>query len=180
YDGEDYIAGRIGDIEFEMCELRVKEFSRVRARLDDVFRGIFIRAKVVHPPKGALLAVPRAAMPQLANALKQFVAAGGQNMDSFVRQKPFKEVYALYGSKNARVRDLLPEELMEFMLQYRQRAGDIYLSVIGKNIYIAIAHEKDILEPKLFQSNVSFDLVREFYDDIYVALFMVTALDRSF
>jgi uncharacterized protein DUF3137 len=180
YKGEDYIAGRIGDIKFEMCELKVQEYSRVRARLDDVFRGIFIRAKFVHPPKGALLAVPRAAMPQLSNALKSFVAAGGQNIDGFVRNEKFREVYTLYGSKNTRVSELLPEELMEFMLQYRQRAGEIYLSIIGKNIYAGITHEKDILEPKLFQSNVSFDLVREFYDDIYVAIFMVTALDKSF
>jgi len=180
YDGEDYIAGRIGDIEFEMCELKVQEYSRVRARLDNVFRGIFIRAKFVTPPKGKLLAVPRTAMPQLANALKQFVAAGGQNMDGLVRQKEFREVYTVYGSKNLRIHELLPEELMEFMLQYRKRAGDIFLSITGKNIYVAITHEKDILEPKLFQSNVSFDLVREFYDDIYVAIFMVTALDKSF
>ena len=180
YDGEDYIAGRIGDIEFEMCELKVQEYSRVRARLDNVFRGIFIRAKFVTPPKGKLLAVPRTTMPQLANALKQFVAAGGQNMDGLVRQEEFRKVYTVYGSKNLRINELLPEELMEFMLQYRKRAGDIYLSIIGNYIYAAITHEKDILEPKLFQSNVSFDLVREFYNDIYVAIFMVTALDKSF
>ncbi|TAK33748.1 MAG: DUF3137 domain-containing protein [Saprospiraceae bacterium] len=180
YNGEDYITGRIGDIEFEMCELKVQEYSRVRARLDHVFRGVFIRAKFVTAPKGTLLAVPRAAMPQLADALKNFVAAGGENIDGFVRNDEFREVYTVYGSKNTRVNELLPEELMEFMLKYRQRAGEIYLSIIGKNIYAAITHEKDILEPKLFQSNVSFDLVREFYEDIYVAIFMVTALDKSF
>jgi hypothetical protein len=44
---------------------------------------------------------------------------------------------------------------------------------------MGIWNEKDILEPNILQSNVSFELVREFYDDIYMALYVVQALDRA-
>lgn len=179
YDGEDYIEGRIGDVEFEMCELNVKEFSRVRERLDQVFRGIFVRAKFFYPPKGALLVVPVSRLPYLSEAVKEFVRNGGQNLDGFVRHDKFRQIYTVYGSRNVKIGDFLPEELMDFILAYRERTGEIYLSLFGKNCYVGISNEKDILEPKIFQSNVSFDLVREFYDDIYVALFVVTALDVS-
>jgi hypothetical protein len=179
YEGEDFIEGRIGDIEFEMSELRVTEFSRVRERLDRVFKGIFIRAKFLHPPKGMVLTVPRESLPQLSGALKNFVRDGGQTFDGLIRNDAFRKAYATFASKDARISELLPDELMKFILQYRQRTGDIFFSVNGRNMYAAITNEKDILEPKLFQSNVSFDLVREFYDDIYVAVNMVLALDRS-
>lgn len=179
YDGEDYIEGRIGDVEFEMSELRVQEFSRVRARLDDVFRGVFVRAKFFAPLKGALLVLPRKELPQLSEAVKDFVRNGGQAMDGFVRHEEFRRVFTVYGSRNAKVADLLPEELMDFMLRYRKRKGEVYLSIFGKNCYAALTSKKDILEPKLFQSNVSFELVREFYEDIDAALFVVMALDRS-
>jgi hypothetical protein len=179
YEGEDFIEGRIGDVEFEMCELRVEEFSRVRARLDEVFRGIFVRAKFVHPPRGSLLVVPKVALPEVSEALRGFVALGGQNMDPFLRNRPFTEIFTTYGSKDAKPNDLLPEELMDFILRYRRRAGDIYLSFFGNHIYAGIPNDKDILEPKLFQSNVSYELVREFYEDIYVALSLVIAFDRS-
>jgi hypothetical protein len=179
YDGEDFIEGRIGDIEFEMCELNVKEFSKVRERLDPVFRGIFIRAKTFHPLKGAMLVVPRSTLPDLSESVKNFVRNGGQIMDGFIRHEKFREAFTTYGSKNTKVTDVLPDELMDFMLNYLQRRGNIFFSFFGRNIYAAIANNKDILEPKWFSSNVSFELVREFYEDINLALFVVTAIDRS-
>ncbi len=179
YEGEDFIEGRIGDVEFEMCELKVQEYSRVRQRLDDVFRGVFIRAKFFYPPKGALLILPRHELPQLSESVKAFVRNGGQAMDGFIRHEEFRKIYTIYGSRNTKVAELLPDELMDFILKYRKKSGEIYLSLIGKICYVAISNKKDILEPKLFQSNVSYELVREFYEDIDAALYMVMALDRS-
>ena len=179
YNGEDFIEGRIGDVEFEMCELDVQEFSKVRARLDQVFLGLFVRAKFFYPLQGALLVVPRTSLPKISNAVKSFIRHDGQVMDGLIRHKAFKEAYAVYGSKNTKIKELLPEELMDFILEAQEKTGEIYLSIFGKNCYVAIWNEKDILEPKIFQSNVSFELVREFYEDIYVALYVVTALDRS-
>ncbi len=179
YNGEDFIEGRIGDIEFEMCELNVKEFSKIRERLDSVFRGIFIRAKLFHPLKGTMLVVPRSTLPDLSETVKAFIRHGGQNLDGFIRNEDFRETFTVYGSINTKITEMLPVELMDFMLDHLHRRGLIYLSLSEKNIYAAIANDKDILEPKLFSSNVSFDLVKEFYEDINLALFVVTAIDRS-
>ncbi len=179
YDGEDYIEGRIGDVEFEMCELKVEEFSRVRQRLDDVFRGIFLRAKFHYPLKGSVLVVPRARLPYLSETVKAYVRTGGQSMDGFIKHTKFKEKYIVYGSRNTKVTDLLTEELMGFILGFGKEKGELCMSISAENCYVGIWNDKDILEPKIFQSNVSFELVREFYDDIYVALYVVMALDRS-
>ncbi len=179
YEGEDFIEGRIGDVEFELCELKVEEFSRVRMRLDSVFRGIFLRAKFRYPTKGAILVVPRAQLPYLSETVKVFVKQGGQNMDGFIRHDKFRETYTTYGSSNTKVNELLTEELMSFILGYRKEKGELCMSILGENCYVGIWNDKDILEPKIFQSNVSFELVREFYNDIYVALYVVTALDRA-
>lgn len=179
YEGEDFIEGRIGDVEFELCELKVEEYSRVRQRLDSVFRGVFLRAKFHYPLKGSVLVVPRARLPYLSETVKFYVGKGGQNMDGFIKNAKFREAYITYGSKNTRVTDLLTEELMGFILTYGKRHDSISLSILGDNCYVALWNEKDILEPRLFQSNVSFELVREFYNDIYSAMYVVMALDRS-
>lgn len=179
YEGEDFIEGRIGDVEFEMCELLVEEFSKVRKRLDLVFRGIFVRAKFFYPLNGKLLVLPRKSLPQRSEALKAFIRSDGQVMDPFVRHKHFLETYTVYGTKETKVSELLPKELMDFILVARERTGEIQLSIFKENCFIAISNNKDILEPKIFQSNVSYELVREFYEDIFVALFIVTALDRA-
>lgn len=179
YDGEDYIEGRIGDVEFEMCELRVEEFSKVRKRLDLVFRGIFVRAKFHYPLNGTLLVLPKSTLPKRSEALKSFIRHNGQPMDPFVKHREFLETYTVYGSKNTKVQELLPPDLMDFILIARERTGEIQMSIFKENCFVAINNDKDILEPKIFQSNVSYELVREFYEDIYVALFIVTALDRA-
>ncbi len=179
YDGEDFIEGRIGDVEFEMSELKVEEFSRVRQRLDSVFRGVFLRAKFKHPLKGSVLVVPRAKLPYLSETLKVFVRHGGQLMDNFIKNPTFRAMYITYAHRNTKVTDLVTEELMSFILNYRKNKGEVCLSISGENCYMGIWNEKDILEPNILQSNVSFELVREFYDDIYMALYVVQALDRA-
>ncbi|MEK7254511.1 MAG: DUF3137 domain-containing protein [Bacteroidota bacterium] len=179
YEGEDFIEGRIGDIEFDLCELNVQEISRVRERLDPVFRGIFIRAIFKHPPKGIILVLPRTSLPQLSNSLKAFVALGNQKMDGYISNLEFTKAYTVYGSKNTKLSALLPEELMEYILKYRKAKGEIFMSCVGRTIYVAIKNEKDILEPSWFRSNVSFDLVKEFYEDISAALALIQAIDKS-
>lgn len=179
YQGEDFIEGRIGDVEFEMSELKVEEYSRVRQRLDSVFRGVFLRAKFRYPTSGELLVLPRAKLPYLSETAKAFVKSGGLNMDGFVQHQLFRENYITYGGKNTKVSELLTPELMGFILHYRQKKSELVLSIFHENCYIAIWNPKDILEPKILQSNVSFELVREFYDDVYMALQVVLALDRS-
>lgn len=179
YEGEDFIEGRVGDVEFELSELNVQELSKVRAKLRTVFRGIFLRAKFFHPPSGRLLIVPRALMPDLSEAVRHFVGNGGQSMDVFIRHQKFTDEYAVFASKDTKVRELLPRHLLDYILYHSEHYGYIYLSLNNENCFIGITNEKDILEPKIWQSNVSFELVEEFYDDIYVALHIVQELDKA-
>ena len=66
------------------------------------------------------------------------------------------------------------------ILKYQQKEGkDVYLSFIGNDIYIAVTQDKDLLEPVLWQSNVSFDLIREFYEDITLLLSIIIDIDAN-
>ncbi|NJN33816.1 MAG: DUF3137 domain-containing protein, partial [Saprospiraceae bacterium] len=51
--------------------------------------------------------------------------------------------------------------------------------VIANDIYIGITQEKDLLEPVLMQSNISFDLIYEFYRDITLLLSIVLDIDAN-
>lgn len=179
YEGEDFIEGRIGDVEFEMSELKVEELSRVDASLRPVFRGIFLRAKFFHALQGKLLLVPRLLLPDLSEAVKAFIGQGNVPVDAVLRHPKFTKHYAVYASRNAKVNELLPKHLLDFILLHSKIHGPVHLSLFGQNCFVATTNEKDILEPKIFRSNVSFELVEEFYDDIYVALHIVQELDRA-
>ena len=59
YNGEDYISGKIGELDFELSELSVREYSKVRSRLNYVFRGIFLHATFNRKMEGDILILPQ-------------------------------------------------------------------------------------------------------------------------
>jgi len=96
YKGEDYISGKIGEVPFEMCELKVRELSKVRDRYNYVFRGVFMRATMKRPVRGSILILPAAFKQYLTRTIKSFNRAGGRQLDeSFLEF--FKDIQLLLG-----------------------------------------------------------------------------------
>ena len=44
-------------------------------------------------------------------------------------------------------------------------------------MFLAVTEPKDLLEPNVFQSNVSFELVREFFEDLQLLLSVLEDMD---
>lgn len=181
YVGEDYIKGEMGELDFEMSELVVKEFSPVRNRLDDVFRGVMLHARYrreVQDAKGEILVLPRRERQFLSKTIKSFTAKGGRQFDRLISK--FMNIFIVYATATANTRGFLSTEMQEAILKYREKdAKDVYISFIANDIYIAIAQEKDLLEPALWQSNVSFELIREYYEDLTMLLSIILDIDAN-
>jgi hypothetical protein len=180
FEGEDYISGKISETEFELSELNIREFSKVRNRLNYVFRGVFLRAKLKYPVKGEALILPRDFRQYLSRSIKNVTAKGGKSYDRAIKNKRFREEFMTYVGKFSDVQTLLSDEMMEEILEYIDRADKyMYFSFQGNQIYIAVTEPKNILEPKLFQSNVSFELIREFFEDINLLLEIVEDFEKT-
>lgn len=176
YKGEDYIKGRLRDVEFEMGELYVKEFSKVRSRLNYVFRGIMLKARFEHRLKGRIYILPEEFQQYLTRSIKHFTREGAHPIELGLDE--FEEVFMVYASPKAPVQQLLSPEVQQMLLDCRREVGkEIYISCIDSDIYIAVTEDKDILEPYIFQSNVSFELVREFYEDLLLLLSIIEDFD---
>ncbi|MEL6924456.1 MAG: hypothetical protein AAFO94_10450, partial [Bacteroidota bacterium] len=72
YSGEDYISGRVGEIKFEMSELTVRDYSRVRNKLNDIFEGVFIYARFNKPMRGTVVIIPDKYRQFLIRSIKHF------------------------------------------------------------------------------------------------------------
>lgn len=179
YEAEDFIKGSIGSITFELCELNVREESRVRSRLNYIFKGIFFNAVIEESLQGTIIIFPRGYRQYLSRAIREAVSNGAKNIDMMMRHTEFRESFLSYATKDAKVRDLLSEDMQRILVNYRNETGkEIYISFIDKNIYLAVTEHKNILEPYLFRSNVSFELVREFYEDITMLFEIVEDFDK--
>ena len=183
YYSEDLITGQIREMPFEMCELRVREFSDVRTRLDYVFQGVFLIGDFRRVDmQGGILLLPDAYRKYLSRSERAFHLIGGRRIRDHLLPE-FETFFDTYATPNVRVREVLSEDLQQAILRFRQgfqevnREKEIYLSIIGDKIYIALTHDKDILEPSLFRNTVSFDVVQEFYADIKLLLEIVSEID---
>ena len=98
YDGEDFISGKIGELDFELCELKVQENSPVSANLNEVFKGIFLHATFTEPMEGVVLVWPRSKRQYLIRTIKAFTWEDGENADHEILTEEFRETFMTYAS----------------------------------------------------------------------------------
>lgn len=183
YTGEDLITGQVREMPFELCELRVREFSPARNRLDRVFVGLFLAGDFHRiDMRGELLLLPDAYRKYLTRSERAFHLTGGRRVEGNLLPE-FEVWFDTYATPDLRVRDVISTDLQHTILDFRNRyqqlnrQKEIYLSIIGDNIYIALTQDKDLLEPSLWANTVSFETVREMYQDITMVLDLVKAVD---
>lgn len=179
YRGEDYITGIIGELAFQMCELEARAFSRVRSKIDTVFKGVFLHAQFHNrEARGMMIAVPRAKKPYEIRTIKNFVLEGAKEVSAAEQLPEFHHTFLTYASKDAPIHSLLSPEMQNAILDYKDStAHDISISFMGNDFYVAVDEPNDILEPALFQSNVSFDLARSFYEKLTLLMSIVSDFD---
>lgn len=183
YAGEDLISGQVRETPFEVCELRVKEFSPVRNRLDLVFSGIFLIADYQRwDMHGGVLALPDAYRKYLSRSERAFHLLGGRRVKEGILPE-FEKVFDTYATKEVRIKDIISPEFQRAILRFRQhyqevnREKEIYFSLIGDKIYLALRQDRDLLEPSIFRSNTSYEVVLEFYQDLRLLLELVMEVD---
>lgn len=183
YEAEDMITGQVRELPFELCELRVREFSDVRTRLDYVFRGVFLRGDFLRVDmQGGVLLLPDTYRKYLSRSERAFHLIGGRRVQNNLLPE-FEACFDTYATPNVRLQDVLSDDLQRAILQFRQRFQEVnrqkemYFSIIDDKIYIALTQDKDLLEPSLFRNTVSYEVVREFFEDINLLMEILRTVD---
>lgn len=183
YAGEDLIRGQVRETPFELCELRVQEFSPARSKLDYVFRGIFLIGDYKRwDLHGGILVLPDAYRKYLSRSERAFHLVGGRRVKDNLLPE-FEVFFDTYATPDVRIQDMISTDMQQVILQFRQmfqeknRQKEIYFSIIADKIYLALTQDKNLLEPSLFANNASFETVLEFYQDIRLLLEVVLDVD---
>jgi hypothetical protein len=183
YSGEDMIRGQVRETPFELCELRVREFSTVRDRLDYVFKGVFLIGDFKRwDMHGSVLILPDAYRKYLIRSEQLFHLAGGRRVRNNLLPE-FEAFFDTFATPDTRIQDVISSDLQRAILQFRlrfqevNREKEIYCSIIGDKIYLAMTQDKDLLEPSIWGTNISFEIIREFYEDLQMLLEIVKAVD---
>jgi hypothetical protein len=130
--------------------------------------------------KGKILIIPREYRNAEVRSIKKFLLSGGEEVESDSQLPDFQALFMTFATLDSPVDTLLSEEMQNKILDYHDFTGcKLYLSVIGNDIYIAVDEPNDFLEPYIFESNVSYDLIREFYEKIVILTSIVKDFDEN-
>ena len=180
YKGEDLIYGKIGELDFKMCELRIRQRSRVRNKWDHVFEGVFLHTHFPSQLNGEIIVWPTKLKQHLSRSIKRFISRKGENVDYLISNESFRELFITYATPGAPVEKVLNPEIQEAIADFNINTDkEIFISFIQNEIYIGVTEPKNILEPYLFKSNVSFELVNEFFEDIHLLLSIIHEIDDN-
>jgi Protein of unknown function (DUF3137) len=180
YDGEDMIIGRIGDLNFALCELTVETMSPIRSKTDTLFKGVFVHVRSSIRNQGDVVIWPRSLRENWSEYVETFVKEGAKQVDDDMKNAVFSRHYAVFASADAWVDARFSDEMEAEMIQYIETLKrPIAMSFIGQDIFIALWQERDLLEPMLFKDNNTFDLVSEFADDLDFVFRIIQDLDAS-
>lgn len=180
YKGEDYIEGSVGSAKFEMCELDVKKMSYVRPGYDTIFRGIFFYSNFYKIADGTIVIIPKERRQFLMSTIKGITKIGGKKIE-FKEPKGFMDEFLVYANCDIDPDKLISQSILKSILEYQSLTQkDIYVSIVGSEIYIAVSEPKDILEPRLFHSNANFELVKDFFEDLMLIISIIEDFDLHY
>ena len=180
YEAEDYISGRIGDVDFELCEVRVRELAGTQSGVRTVFSGIFFKATFNRPVQGAFLIVPKDERARMNKTIKKFNLRGGKQV-IVPELEAFNEKFLIYRTLDASVSMVVSLAFCESILNYYKMTGEypaVFIS--GDGAYAVLPSTKDMLEPSLFSSNLKFEKINDFYSDLTMLLDLIEEIDKMF
>lgn len=197
YQGEDFVSGKVGELDFKLCELNVEQNKPISGGTQKVFKGIFVSAVFNFDLEGAVLVWPKKYRQFFSKPIRTAVSYGAQNEDWEILYEPFRNTFVTYATPNTHVAGVLPITMQEAIIQYlahikrrdllRQPADRpkqkpqvraLYLSILSNHIFVGLTEEKDMLEPNIFRSNLSFDLILEYYEQIQLMLKIIEDFDQ--
>ncbi len=177
YLGEDYIIGKIGEVSFEMCELHIQHPSYIKGRLEKLFDGIFFHAKFNYNSKGRIIIIPRHRWQRFIRTMKNITRYGGYEIKE-TGNPVFDKEFLVYADPKVHYKEILTAGLLNTINNYHLEAKkEIYASFVDSHFYMAISEPYHLLDAHVFSSNVNFELISAYYQELYVFTRLVEDFD---
>jgi len=183
YKGDDLVSGKVGATRIQFSELNAvhESGSGKNKHRTTVFRGIFFIGDFNKHFIGQTIVLPDTA--------QKLFGRFGQKLQSLnvfrgklikLEDPEFESHFVVYGSDQVEARYILSTSLMARITDFKEKTGKrIYLSFIGSMVFVAISYTRDLFEPKLFKTLLDFGPIRQYYEDLALAIGIVDDLNLN-
>ncbi|MBV6628006.1 MAG: DUF3137 domain-containing protein [Rivularia sp. (in: Bacteria)] len=136
-----------------------------------VFTGLFFTAKLNNKSQPITVIKPKLvndAISLLDDEEKQLVE---------IENSEFNYLFSVYSENQVQARKIVSNSLIEKLVRFRQKNNkNIYISFVGKMIYVAIEYPEGIFEPNLFRSMLRFTPLQKYFEAVQLMLRIVEEL----
>jgi Protein of unknown function (DUF3137) len=182
YKGDDYVSGIIGKstkVEFSEVVARHKtvlhEGNKTSSEWKLTFKGLYFVAQTDRTFAGNTFIIPAG---EQADSLLQAHGQVPEKVD--MPDDKFNGFFTVYSTNPAEARSLIKQPMLDRLIEFRShRTNPVRISFVANRINVAIWHEKDLFEPRIFKTLIDFSLIEEYYDDLYQAISVMEYIDGS-
>lgn len=183
YKGDDLVSGRIGSTKLRFSELDAVHESgsgKNRSRVT-IFKGLFFIADFNKNFRTETIVLP-----DTAEKLFGWLGEKLQSMNVFrdqlikLEDVEFEKHFVVYGADQIEARYILSPSLMKRIVDFKEKTGrKIYLSFVGSMVFVAIWIDRPLFEPRLFSTLLDFAPVRQYFEDLQLAIGIVDDLNLN-
>jgi len=183
YKGDDMVSGKIGSTKLRFSELNAEYESgsgEDRERTV-IFKGLFFVADFNKDFCGTTVVLPDTAerlFGRLGQKLQSMNVFRGQLIK--LEDIEFEKHFVVYGQDQIEARYILSPSLMKRIVDFKQRTGQkVYLSFVGSMVFVAIWLNRRLFEPRLFNTLLDFEPIRQYFEDLQLAIGIVDDLNLN-
>lgn len=187
YHGEDRVAGRLGQTDFEFSELHV-EYKTTSSNKNGsqtswhtIFRGLYFIADFNKDFHGHTVVLPdslQRAFGFLGQSLQQLNFMRGELIK--LEDPAFEKAFVVYGDDQVEDRYILTPAMMERMVELQRKiGGQVYFSFTGSQVHVAISSMKNHFEPRLFKTLLNVGAITEYYYDLHLVTGIIKDLNLN-
>ncbi|MFC1516761.1 DUF3137 domain-containing protein [Thermodesulfobacteriota bacterium] len=175
YEGDDLVSGKIDRTEFRFSDIYAydeTEGGKGGKKRTTIFKGLFYVADFNKRFSATTVVLPDTAE-RLFGRLGKKLQSWHVLRDKLVNLEDpeFEKHFVVYSEDQIQARYVLSTSLMKRILDFKKKIRKpVYFSFQGSKMYVAISYKRRLFEPRSFGTLVSFPMVREYYEDLQLAL----------
>jgi hypothetical protein len=182
YKGDDYVSGKVGATKIVFSEVHAEYKSGGKnSSRRTIFKGLLFIADFNKRFTCQVVVLPDTAE-KLFGSLGKILQSWNLERDQLVKLEDpeFEKLFVVYGNDQIQARYILSTSLMERIIDFKRKTNrPIYLSFVGSRIFVAISYTKDLFEPGLLKTLTDFELIREYFEDLQLAISIVDNLNLN-
>lgn len=183
YIGDDLVSGKVGATKIEFSEINAEHESGSgkNRRRYTVFKGLFFIGDFNKHFSSETVVLP--------DTTESLLGKFGQKLQSLnifrgelikLEDPEFERYFAVYGNNQIEARYILSTSLMKRIVDFKKKSNrKIYLSFVGSKVFVAISYTRKLFEPRLFKTLLDFEPIRQYYEDLELAIGIVDDLNLN-